>query len=83
MTVRQVVPEQVVPGALAGGVVVDGGMREKRTGQPTDLPLQNRPLSGLAPVITGEVCRREGSKVSPTAAVLDVHLSGSVRVWIE
>lgn len=57
VTLRKAVPEQVVSGALGGGVVVDGGMREKRTGEPTDLPLQNRhrPLSGLAPVITREV----------------------------
>lgn len=49
----EAVPEEVVPGALGGGVVVDGGMREKRTGEPTDLALhdRDRPLAGLAPVV--------------------------------
>lgn len=53
MALGEAVPEEVVPGALGGGVVVDGGMREKRTGEPTDLALhyRDRPLAGLAPVV--------------------------------
>ena len=41
LTLREAVPEEVVSGALGGGVVVDGGMREKGTGEPTDLPLKD------------------------------------------
>lgn len=54
LALGQTVPHQVVSGALGGGVVIDGGMREKRAGEPTGLPLQDpdRPVTGLPPVVT-------------------------------
>lgn len=61
VALREAVPEEVVSGALGWGVVVDGGVREKRTGQPSDLPLRDWDgrLTGLAPVITHGLWDRE------------------------
>lgn len=54
LTLRDMVPDQVVVGTLGGGVVVDKWMREKRTREPADFTVQNRdrPLAGLTPIIT-------------------------------
>lgn len=41
VTLGDAVPDEGVPGALGGGVIVHRGMREKRARQPTDLPLQD------------------------------------------
>lgn len=53
LTLGEPVPHQVVSGALGGGVVVDGGMREEKAGEPAGLPLYDRDgLPRLPPVIT-------------------------------
>lgn len=54
VALREAVPDEVVPSVLGGRVVVEGGMSDKRTREPTDLPVQDRDrrLNGLAPVVT-------------------------------
>lgn len=54
LALQEAVPEQVVSGALGGRVVVDGRVREQRTGEPTGLSLQDgdRSPAGLPPVKT-------------------------------
>lgn len=62
VALREAVPDEVVPSVLGGRVVVDGGMRDKRTREPTDLPVQDRDrrLNGLAPVVTHGLWGGEG-----------------------
>lgn len=53
VAIGEAAPQQLV----VGGVVVYGGMTEKRAGEPTDFPLQDgdRHVAARVPVVTAEL----------------------------